>query len=83
VHDAPRPGKHPRRDPVPAVETEINLTQRRKDAETQRDFPGLFSLATLRLCVKKVPTFAVPLAKLSPAGKTVEGFVQAVLYFPA
>ena len=26
LHDAPRPGKHPRRDPVPAVETEVKQT---------------------------------------------------------
>lgn len=33
--------------------------------------------------LRQIPTKLVPLAKLSPAGKTVEGFVQAVLYFPA
>jgi lysyl-tRNA synthetase class II len=33
--------------------------------------------------VTHLPKELVPLAKLSPAGKTVEGFVQPVLYFPA
>jgi lysyl-tRNA synthetase class 2 len=33
--------------------------------------------------VTPLPKELVPLAKLSPGGKTVEGFRRAVLYFPA
>jgi hypothetical protein len=42
------------------------------------------SIVTPRLGVKNnvMPKERVPLAKLSPDGKTVEGFIQAVLYFP-
>jgi len=32
VHDAARPGKHPRRDPVPAVEAEIKCNFIRRAA---------------------------------------------------
>ena len=33
--------------------------------------------------VTHLPKELVPLAKLSPNGKRIEGFVQPVLYFPA
>jgi hypothetical protein len=52
VHDVARPGKHPRRDFIPAVEAEINFHWL-AGLELEDELPGLIELGNDLLCQRK------------------------------